>query len=280
MNISVIETAFYNSEGSSKTGVMIDKKDETSAPSSSSADLTSPATRLAQSHQLLQLTACQVQAKLRGTFARLTEALQSREKQLLRQVEVLHSQQRALLQSQNSVPTSCIIGDARRSIPQITLNLDQEEYLCESILSFGKVDVEGGNLVAIEGNVAPFSVPYRVEDYQDANEDHVCLYKPLSNHSTPQQQVVQFSFAPRLKGFNDVQHLQVEALATPESTPVNSQVSEPLASANDSFIGDHRRPSQVQQWLQQIMAETETEPSIGEQEKNFVSLNQSEQLFD
>ena len=55
----------------------------------------------------------------------------------------------------------CFSGDARRSIPQITLNLDQEEYLCESILSFGKVDVEGGNLVAIEGNVAPFSVPYR-----------------------------------------------------------------------------------------------------------------------
>jgi len=55
----------------------------------------------------------------------------------------------------------CFSGDAHRSVPQITLNLDQEEYLCESILSFGKVDVEGGSLVAIEGNVAPFSVPYR-----------------------------------------------------------------------------------------------------------------------
>jgi len=53
-----------------------------------------------------------------------------------------------------------------------------------------------------------------------------------------------------------------------------------LASANDSFIGVHQRPSQVQQWLQQIMAETEIEPSIGEQEKNFISLNQSEQLLD
>jgi len=266
---------------SNKTVVMIEKKDETSPPSSSSAGLTNPATCLAQSHQLLQLTACQVQAKLRGTFARLTEALQAREKQLLRQVEVLHSQQVALLQSQSSVPSSCITGDEHRSVPQITLNLDQEEYLCESILSFGKVDVEGGSLVAIEGNVAPFSVPYRAEDYQDANEDHVCLYKPLSNHSTPQQQVVRFSFAPRLKGFNDVQQLQMEALATPESTLVNSEVSsEPLASANDSFIGVHRRPSQVQQWLQQIMAETEIEPSIGEQEKNFISLNQSEQLLD
>jgi len=28
------------------------------------------------------------------------------------------------------------------------------------------------------------------------------------------------------------------------------------------------------------MAETEIEPSIGEQEKNFISLNQSEQLLD
>lgn len=49
----------------------------------------------------------------------------------------------------------------------------------------------------------------------------MCLYKPLSNDSTPQQQVVRFSFAPRLKGCNDVQQLQVEALATPEATPVN-----------------------------------------------------------
>lgn len=52
-------------------------------------------------------------------------------------------------------------GDAVKSIPQVSLNLDQENYLCESILTFGKVNVEGGNLVAIEGNVAPFSVPYR-----------------------------------------------------------------------------------------------------------------------
>jgi hypothetical protein len=55
----------------------------------------------------------------------------------------------------------CFSGDAHKSVPQISLNLDQEEYLCESILSFGKVDVEGGSLVAIEGNVAPLSVPYR-----------------------------------------------------------------------------------------------------------------------
>jgi hypothetical protein len=52
-------------------------------------------------------------------------------------------------------------GDAVRSIPQLCLNLDQEKYICENIMSFGKVDVEGGNLVAIEGNVAPFSLPYR-----------------------------------------------------------------------------------------------------------------------
>lgn len=61
----------------------------------------------------------------------------------------------------------------------------------------------------------------RVEDYQDANEDHVCLYKPLSNHSTPQQQVVQFTFAPHLKGLSEVQHLQEGTMATPECTVVN-----------------------------------------------------------
>lgn len=258
---------------------MIEKKDETSSPAGSNADLTNPAANLAQSHNLLQLTTCEVQAKLRESFGRLTEALQSREKQLLRQIDVLHSQQIALLQSQHSVPTNCITGAAVGSIPQVTLNLDQEEYLYDSILSFGKVNVKGGNLVAIEGSVAPFSVPYRVEEYQDANEDHVCLYKPLSNHSTPQQQIVRFSFAPRLEGFNEVQQLQVEA-STAAGSAHSKVSSETLASANDSFIGDSRRPSQVQQWLQQIMAETETEPSIGEQEKNFACLSQSEHHLD
>jgi len=62
---------------------------------------------------------------------------------------------------------------------------------------------------------------FRVEDYQEANEDHVCLYKPLSNHSTPQQQVVRFSFAPRLTQFSELQQLQVDASATTESTLVN-----------------------------------------------------------
>jgi hypothetical protein len=53
-----------------------------------------------------------------------------------------------------------------------------------------------------------------------------------------------------------------------------------LASTNESFIGDIQRPSQVQQWLQQIMAETETEPSIGEQEKKFASLSQLDHHLD
>jgi hypothetical protein len=49
----------------------------------------------------------------------------------------------------------------------------------------------------------------------------VCLYKPLSNHSTPQQQIVRFSFAPRLEGFNEVQQLQVEASTTTGSALVS-----------------------------------------------------------
>lgn len=37
-----------------------------------------------------------------------------------------------------------------------------------------------------------------------------------------------------------------------------------------------RRPSQVQHWLKQIMVETETEPSIGELQKNFDTMNNSQ----
>jgi hypothetical protein len=39
---------------------MIEKKDEAGSPASSSADLTNPAANLAHSHQLLQLTTCEV----------------------------------------------------------------------------------------------------------------------------------------------------------------------------------------------------------------------------
>jgi hypothetical protein len=49
----------------------------------------------------------------------------------------------------------------------------------------------------------------------------VCLYKPLSNHSTPQQQVVQFSFAPRLKGCNEGQQIQLEAATAAGSAHVD-----------------------------------------------------------
>ncbi|XP_069693833.1 uncharacterized protein [Periplaneta americana] len=261
---------------------MIEKKEETSSPSSSNANSTDSATSLAHSHQLLQLTTHQVQTKLRESFARLTETLQSREKQLLRQIEVLHSQQIALLQSQLSHPTSC-----NGLIPQVVVDISQEKSLCESIQSFGKVDVEGGNLIAIEGNMAPISVPYRVEDYQDAKEDHVCLYKPLSNHSTPQQQVVRFSFAPRLKDCREIQQTKLDGSGlsldtdSAETQYENHQsVSETQEPANDSLIGNREKPSQVQQWLQEIMVETEIEPSIGEQEKNFTSVGGCEELVD
>lgn len=255
---------------------MIDRKDETNTPSSSNTD---PATSLAQSHQLLQLTTGQVQEKLRESFARLNEALQSREKQLLRQVDVLHSQQIALLQSRNSLPIDCQTDEVVKSVPQVTVDLDQEKSLCESIMSFGKVDVEGGNLVAIEGNVSPFSVPYRLEDYQDANQDHVCLYKPLSSHATPNQHVIRFSFAPRFKIPSDVQQM-TDSSSTTESPLQQKQGSEGQSSVNDSLIGDGQCPSQVQQWLQEIMVETETEPSVGEQEKNFTGLSHLDEFID
>jgi len=41
-----------------------------------------------------------------------------------------------------------------------------------------------------------------------------------------------------------------------------------------SLPDDNSHPAQIQQWLQQISAETETEPSVGEP-KHFVVLNNS-----
>ncbi|PSN38086.1 hypothetical protein C0J52_00835 [Blattella germanica] len=252
---------------------MIEKKDEASTPSCSGSD---PAANLAQSHQLLQLSTSQVQERLRDSFARLSKALEAREKQLLRQVDVLHSQQIALLQSRSSLPADCQIDEVVKSVPQVAVDLDQEKALCKSILSYGKVDVEGGNLVAIEGNVSPFSVPYRLEDYQDANQDHVCLYKPLSNESTP---VIRFSFPPRLNVPSDASISTMNSAASPSSDAKPAE-SESRSSMNDSLMAEGQCPSQVQQWLQQIMVETETEPSVGEQEKNFAAIAHLQELID
>ena len=58
------------------------------------------------------------------------------------------------------------------------------------------------------------------------------------------------------------------------------QESEVQSPANGSLIGNSERPSQVQQWLQEIMAETEIEPSVGEQEKNFTGLSHLDEFID
>ncbi|XP_067012919.1 uncharacterized protein [Anabrus simplex] len=231
---------------------MIDKKDDSYVcPDSDNEiqpDSSDPsAAALAESQHLLELTYCQVQADIRAAFERLSEALHSREKQLLRQLDALQNQQVALLQSHQVPNGQC------SEIPQVQVNLEQEQSLSNSIMAFGSVSAKGGNLAAIDS----YSQPYRVEDYQDASQDHVSLFKPVANDSSPQA-VIRFSFVPRLKS------------PAQQEDELDMQVTPPRLNSSSE------QSPQVQQWLQQIMVETEVEPSVAELEKQFCAIATSQ----
>ncbi|XP_067012929.1 uncharacterized protein [Anabrus simplex] len=188
---------------------MIDKKDDSYVcPDSDNEiqpDSSDPsAAALAESQHLLELTYCQVQADIRAAFERLSEALHSREKQLLRQLDALQNQQVALLQSHQVPNGQC-----------------------------------------------------SVEDYQDASQDHVSLFKPVANDSSPQA-VIRFSFVPRLKS------------PAQQEDELDMQVTPPRLNSSSE------QSPQVQQWLQQIMVETEVEPSVAELEKQFCAIATSQ----
>ncbi|XP_049794013.1 uncharacterized protein LOC126203687 [Schistocerca nitens] len=242
---------------------MIDKKDD---DFSTNTDLKSPsqaAAILAQSRQLLETNTASVHSEIRSSFARLAEALRSREKQLLRQVDALQSQQLALLQSHESVLLERSIGDMPKPPMQVKADLKEEEALLNAIQSFGKVSVNRGTIIIMDSTEASYSTPYRLEDYQDANEDHMSSYKSLSE-STAEQEVIRFGFTPRTSlNLCHMPSKGADARVTVEDMNSNNQNEDCAENATE------RRPSQVEHWLQQIKVETEIEPSVAEQDKNL-----------
>lgn len=243
---------------------MIDKKDDDFTTTTDMKSPTQTATILAQSRQLLETNTTSVQSEIRSSFARLAEALRSREKQLLRQVDALQSQQLALLQSHESVLLDCSIGDMPKPPMQVKADLEEEKSLLNAIQSFGKVCVNRGTIIIMDSREASYSTPYRLEDYQDANEDHMSSYKSLSE-STAQQEVIRFGFTPRTS--LNLCHMSShgpDAKVIVENSAISDNQNEDCPEN-----ASERRPSQVEHWLQQIKVETEIEPSVAEQDKNL-----------
>jgi hypothetical protein len=95
------------------------------------------------------------------------DVLKGREKQLLRQVEAIHTQQLSLVQSNSELLPATSRLDA---------DLSTEQELAKQILIFGRIDLS--NSIAVND-----SEPYKVEEYQEAAEDYVSFDKSLKSET-------------------------------------------------------------------------------------------------
>ena len=248
----------------------------------------------------------QVQDEIKQCFKRLVEVLKSRERQLLRQVEAIHRQHLSLVQSNLELHSS---------IPCLTVNLSSEEDLKTEVLQFGKIEFPDNNCVINDAK------PYKAEDYQEANKDHVSFDKELQTGKA------ESSFNPNLANqsielneqnvpssswdlnatelmniqlidedldvLSHVMNSETSLIDTNDSTLSSRCTENSIREENDSTTEErnegkvdvvagkgeeafknynvskdnNEHPKQVQQWLQQILVETETEPIVHEVEQ-------------
>ncbi|XP_020289647.1 uncharacterized protein LOC109857589 isoform X2 [Pseudomyrmex gracilis] len=105
----------------------------------------------------------QIENEIRSCFKELAEVLQTREKQLLRQAEAIYRQQLSLVEtSLDFLPSSLVV-------------LDNRSELEKKIRQFGNIEVHGSNGITVKD-----VEPYKVADYQDANNDHVSFDKSIT----------------------------------------------------------------------------------------------------
>lgn len=105
----------------------------------------------------------QIQEEVRLCFEQLAKVLRTREKQLLRQIEAIHNQQLSIVHSNPEVPYC---------VPPIQINLSQRQDLEDCISKFGELSSSNGNGIEVKD-----AEPYKIEDYVEADRDHVTLDK-------------------------------------------------------------------------------------------------------
>ena len=237
----------------------------------------------------------------------MVDVLKSREIQLLRQVEAIHRQQLSLVQSNLELHSS---------IPSLIVNLSRAQDLEKEVSQFGKVELSDNCII----NDAE---PYKAEDYQEANSDHVSFDKELQTEKTEKPSNIDLenqSFEPTEKtlprgswDLNSTELMNIQLID--EDLDESSLVIKTATETNDcslcskdtensikehsslieekNFIlqkneekddvdagekkeycrnhnvsaDDSEHPKQVQKWLQQILVETETEPTVPEIEQ-------------
>ena len=248
---------------------------------------------IADKRTFLEKQFLQVQEEIKLSFARLAQTLCTREKQLLRQSEAIYRQQVSLaLSSQEVLSSSAAILDERSSLE-------------ERIKRFGRIELTGSNSTALTD-----LEPYKIQEYQDVNKDHVSFDKSIKS-----SEIV--SSDTNIEVSSTVEDRKVQNVSNGLKTSSASNLAETSSHAfgfqerdseenldrcsetdtelqrNDfnarSSVADEQEDDksyrnsgcntveeqdnsyghseQVQQWLDQILLETEIEPTIHEVEK-------------
>ncbi|KAG8229690.1 hypothetical protein J437_LFUL010279 [Ladona fulva] len=222
---------------------MIDKKEDNVSPMSLEGVHESISTisleNVDQYMKHLEAQKSEAKTLIERSFMELSALLIAREKQLLRQVDVMHDHLVLCLQSSqflvsrnssccdnvasglelspqdNSADDSC----KTKAFPVIEVSMNTDELL-EQIRSLGKVDVAGSNFMHLSEDNETFVFPYRVQSYQKTSEDHMFLYKSLDvsktdSHSSTAEQ--SDTVRPVAEFDKETQSYQREAIAKQQS---------------------------------------------------------------
>ncbi|KAK0171399.1 hypothetical protein PV328_009136 [Microctonus aethiopoides] len=168
---------------------------------------------ISEKRQSLDKSVKKVRTEVTNYFEEIINCLKIREKQLLRQIEVVHNQQLSIAQSN---------WEFFCSVPPITINLDTEcNNLKQLIDKLGKIELSDNTTI-----VDKYAEPYRVEEYEDANHDHISFDKSI--------QVIEKDNDNIIKLFNlSNSDKKIIHSTNVSATPIN--ISFPSSSSNSSF---------------------------------------------
>ncbi|KAF7992733.1 hypothetical protein HCN44_005077 [Aphidius gifuensis] len=290
--------------------------------------------------KILEDNSTKVRNEIKNCFEELIKSLKTREKQLLRQLEAVHTQQLSIVQSNSELLPS---------VPSVNVNLDDWQTLDDTIMKFGKLELPNQ-----DGIVVKNTEPYKVEEYEDANKDHVSFDKSIKidddnniiiNIPSPsigkkinlyKNNNMELPSCSNNDNLNVSSETEIHLQLNTESNNIIGVFGDhdylPLCSSNDSQVAnninnlstssvnglstqtknsttniqqnnensiqqdadnDHdvdlkkinvnddckkqdndEHPKQIQQWLEQILVETETEPAIHEIQQ-FADISKS-----
>ncbi|XP_078048233.1 uncharacterized protein LOC144475815 isoform X1 [Augochlora pura] len=236
-----------------------------------------------------------VQKEIKVSFAQLAQTLNAREKQLLRQSEALYRQQISLtLLNPEILPPSITILDDRNTLEEqikqfgrieltgsnTTVITDLEPYkiqeyqdITKDHVSFDK-SVKGSEDISPNGDVEDLSTvdDRKIENITNGLKTVSIEYLTENTSKTSNFQVRQSEenlnqsteINPNFRN-NDFNFQNVVTEQQSDGTSVRNSGRTIMEEQQNS----HGLPEQVQQWLDQIVLETETEPTIHEVKKHL-----------